>query len=107
MGTGTPNHGVPQLDRCKFTKATIGERSLGSDIFQPYFDPSLAEIQRLAVVTGPNGGKLCLRIPQPANGATSSKATTITLTRLSYTPLHCLPRSMQGEISDAMSKHVP
>jgi hypothetical protein len=66
MGTGTPYQGVPQPVRRESTNAAIWDRSFGSDIFQIYFEPSLAETQSSAVVTGPNGEKSRLPILQAA-----------------------------------------
>src|SRR5579863_1394065 len=75
-----PNHGERQLVRRESTNAAIRESSFGSDIFQTYLDPSLAEIQRLAVVNDPNGGKSRLPLLQPTSGTATSKATRMYLT---------------------------
>jgi len=66
MGTGTPYQGTPQSVRRESTNAAIRDRSFGSDTFQMYFEPSLAEIQSSAVVTDPNGEKSRLPLLQAA-----------------------------------------
>jgi hypothetical protein len=66
MGTGTPYQGVPQPVRWESTNAAIRDRSSGADIFQMCFEPSLAETQSSAVVTGPNGRKSRLPMLQAA-----------------------------------------